>query len=494
MASAANARTTEPRSMSVDEGWEIAPASTPKTSPKTDSSWLLQPYVTAGGGMSTLLYNPQAGDYRVGFGGILGAGVGYNFRLYDKDFELSAGVEASLYNAKSTIDKFDYTSWPFRGYNAPTFQVTAMLMDYEETQRAVLLTVPIIVRYHFGTKYRYHAGAGAKIGVPIYSRYKVEQGTIRAEAPFDWENYTYDDPNLGMGFGTYSAIAADKSPIIKGTTFMLALEFGMQWRLSPSTVVNTSLYADIGLNNIKQSSTAPYFMSYYPYVESNQKIRTASIAASLLTDATGKPTGAMSKRIAPLAVGIKVTFYFGNKERKVPDTLPVRIDTIIKRDTIVKKDFIEMVVEKHDTIVIYDDTVPAPIPEPVAHIMPAPADTTLPKSMVYAQHIPDTVDAENAKPFDKKKKPKNKRSYQVQVLAARRNTDMSYFDVLREEYPQFKLRTIEVGGVTHYTYGVFSNFDEARRWAYRYVALGYTDVFVVQVENGAITKSFYNNK
>jgi hypothetical protein len=160
----------------------------------------------------------------------------------------------------------------------------------------------------------------------------------------------------------------------------------------------------------------------------------------------------------------------------------------------VQKELVEVVVEKHDTVVIYDDTVPAPIPEPIAQKTPAPVDTTLPEEMVYARYIPDSIDAENIKPVDKKKKPKNKRAYHVQVFAARSKTDMSYFDVLRGEYPQFKLRTIEVGDVTHDTYGVFSNFDEARRWAYRYVALGYTDVFVVQVENGIITKSFYNNK
>jgi hypothetical protein len=426
---------------------------------------------------------------------MLGVGFAYDFRFYDKDFEISAGIEPSLYNAKITINNFGYTS-PMVTDRGDPFRVVATLMNYEETQRAILLTVPVMLRYHFGSKHKYYAGAGLKIGMPVYNRYRIEQGIIDAHIPAEYEIYDYNNAALDVGVGQYAARATDvakNASIVGGTTFMLALEFGMQWQVAALTAVYVGAYADIGLNNIKKSSPTPYFMSYDPDLDGNQKVRIASAATTLRTDENGAAVGAMTKRIAPLSVGVKVSFYFGKDGKKPEMPQPLR-DTIVQRDTIreVKKEIVEKVVEKvverHDTIIIYDDNAPAPKTEPVAVVQPAVVDTTLPKSMVQEKYIPDDIDR------DKKKKSKVRRSYQVQVLVSRRETDMTYFDVLRSRYPNFQLRSIAVGKTTHYTYGMFSNFEEARKWAYRYVALGYTDVFVVQVEGERIVKSFYNNK
>ena len=457
--------------------------------------------------MSALLYNVRGGRHQAGLGGGAGAGVGYRFRVGSHRFELSGGIEASLYNSTAAIAHAEYTNLPFRGYGEPLFKVNAALMNYEETQRAAVVAIPVMVRYHFYRKYRYYAGAGVKVGFPVYSHYRIRQGVARVRAPYGYEDYTYDNPALEMGLGEYPVLAADNAEIAAGTLVMLAVEVGMQWRLSQYVSVYTSLYADAGLNSIRQGSAVPFFLSYNPAQEGNQKVRSAGAAASLYTNNDGAPAGAMAERLSTLAAGVRVTFNFGARDH--PHTLADAYSyagyagaagkgVFVKRDTIIRRDTIRIIkteiVEKRDTIVIYDDTVPAPIPDPVALAAPAPADTTMPPFMLHRRYFADSIDLANAKPAGKKRKNVSRRSYQVQVMASRYAPDMSYFDALIQEYPQFKLRTIDIGVITHYTYGVFSTFDEARRWAYRFVALGYTDVFVVQVENDKITKSFYNNK
>jgi hypothetical protein len=124
---------------------------------------------------------------------------------------------------------------------------------------------------------------------------------------------------------------------------------------------------------------------------------------------------------------------------------------------------------------------PAPAAVRTDNIMP-PADTTA-----------NDDDDDEDKPAAVKKK-QQPRPYRVQIAAVSRKPAMSYFNILTETYPQYKLREIIVGNITHYTYGIFSTFEEAQRWTNLFVALGYSDAFVIMVEKGKITKSFYNNK
>lgn len=471
----------------------------PQQQPQTQGSW--HPYISLGGGMSTLLYSPQAGDYRAGLGGNFGLGLTYYFEAWKEQFELGLGIEGAYYNAKTAIDNYIFRSAKVTNTTEEPFYVVAGLTGYQERQYAMLLNVPIMLRYHFKAKTtNLFAGAGIKIGMPLKDGYKALQGGISARGYFDPPREGNNFPGYSnppeWGFTNdnsgYSVQSLDKSRILTGTSAMLALEFGAWWTIAKNAMLYAALFADIGLNNMKRSSTAS-FVGYYVGSDGRSAvIRTSSIATALNTDQNGNIVGAMSKRIAPVAAGIKVAIYFGARA-KTPDTPPLLRadtirDTIIVHDTIVNEKIVEKIVELHDTIIKYDDAAPAPKVEPEVKTPPAAVDTTMPKHMVQERYIPDDVDR------DRVKKKINKRSYQVQVLAARKETDMSYFDVLLERYPNFKLRTIKVGRSTHYTYGMFSTFEEARKWAYRYAALGYTDVFVVQVEGEKIMKSYYNNK
>jgi hypothetical protein len=429
-------------------------------------------FFSAGGGLSTLLYSPKEGDYRYGFGGQAGLGAAYHFFIRNYHFELDGGAEISFYNAKTIVDKLNYVSPDIKFFGTPYFKVDATLTGYEEQQRAVLLTFPVMLRHHFKINvYDFHAGLGIKLGFPVSGNYRVTQGELSVAAHSDYEDWTYEHiPE--MGFGNYSASPVNKAEIVAGTTAVAALEFGTRWALPKNWSISGSLYADIGLNNIKRSSSTE-FIHYYPAVEGSA-VRTGSVAASLRPNSNE----VMAKRIAPLAVGVKVAIHFGDWDRvkgKSAKQPPVGIDT---------SGFDTVNMQKKDTVIAKPKPVAAVVTSPpkLVAVPATPADTPKVSDLTYKAFAAGN-DEKELPPY-----------YSVQVMAANYIPNMAYFNTLTAAHPQFKMKTIAKGRATHYIYGSFTTFEDALRYAKLFIALGYDDAFVVKVEKKKIVKSYYNNK
>ncbi|GHT73489.1 hypothetical protein FACS189456_3990 [Bacteroidia bacterium] len=437
---------------------------------KQYSNYPVEAFVSAGGGLSTLLYSPQVGDYRFGLGGQAGVGAAYHFLIQNYHFELDGGAEISFYNARTIVDKFNYLSPDIKFFGTPYFKVDATLTGYEEQQRAVVLTFPVMLRHHFKINvYDFYAGLGIKLGFPVSSNYRVKQGELSVVAPSEYEGYTYEHLSA-MGFDDYSASPVNNAEIIAGTTAIAALEFGARWKLPKDLFISGSIYADIGLNNIKRSSSTE-FVHYYPAAEGSA-VRTGSVATSLRPNSNE----VMAKRIAPLAVGVKVAIHFGGWNKKSP----VGVDMLTHQK--------DIAVAKPKPIAVAKDTVaavkPKPVEKPKLVAVPAtPVDTPKVSDLTYKAFAAGNDDNDDNKPY-----------YSVQVMAANYIPNMAYFNTLTAAYPQFKMKTIAKGDATHYIYGSFTTFEDALRYAKLFIALGYDDAFVVKVEKKKIVKSYYNNK
>ncbi len=83
--------------------------------------------------------------------------------------------------------------------------------------------------------------------------------------------------------------------------------------------------------------------------------------------------------------------------------------------------------------------------------------------------------------------------FRIQILASRIETDWSYFDKIRREYPQFNLQYAKSDGYTKFTYGSFATRAEADKYIKIFTNLGYPS-FVVYFVKGVQTKSFFKSE
>jgi len=149
-----------------------------------------------GGGWSTLLYDlslpPEQGK---GFGWL--GGLGHTF-FFSENFGLGVGTELALYNSKTKV-------------------------EYEEKQRILALQIPLMLQLQGGAWHKFYFAAGAKAGIPIYDKFKINDSNCELQ-----------------------------------TTFLASAEMGMKWRFTKSMFLYTGAYLDYGLNDFTENSVAGY--------------------------------------------------------------------------------------------------------------------------------------------------------------------------------------------------------------------------------------------
>lgn len=203
------------------------------------------------GGMNTLLYNITGkGSVKAGFGG--GAGLGYNFFL-SQHLAIGTGVEFSLYNTSVTYDNLqsNYLATDMDKQENFTFQYT--LKNFEEKQSLSFITVPILFTWQNN---KFYASGGFRIAIPLSSSFDQTSTQLQTNGTYpDGNSY---GPPAGLpipeaGFVNKNNYTASGNLELK-TSFMLSLEGGMKWELSDKWSLYTGLYADYGLNDMKDVS------------------------------------------------------------------------------------------------------------------------------------------------------------------------------------------------------------------------------------------------
>ena len=213
--------------------------------------------LSAGGGISTLMYDFPYGSSEWGKGGRFN--IDYNI-FFSRVCGISFGIGGSKYNSTVTFDdNSKYTtniSVPVMDYygKKTTYdgKCTTTFNGWKETQSVFALEVPVgvLFRAPLGKKATFLAGVGAKLSFPINSSYEVTDGTatttVDVKNPL---NVHYDSiPSQGITTSATHSSGESETKLISASGY---LDLNLVHRVGRIHLFY-GLYADYGLTSISK--------------------------------------------------------------------------------------------------------------------------------------------------------------------------------------------------------------------------------------------------
>ena len=252
--------------------------------------------VYAGGGLSSLNYQIDAGTQKGGLGAHFG--LGYRYEL-DRNWGVLTGIGMGIFNSTFTsTEEFTSENQATDNFNANApvlFTYKSVVRGYEEKQVASLLQIPLMAQYvyNFSTMDAF-VNAGLKFGLPLSGNYSsnVKQITNTGVYPNEYE---YSVQQF-RGFGVYNDKPYNGDLNFK-LAVMFSIEAGTKFELGNDLSLYVGAFVDIGLNNIHKS-VAPHFVEYVEYLDHVADFRLNSVIHSQYENFTEK--------IVPVAAGIKL--------------------------------------------------------------------------------------------------------------------------------------------------------------------------------------------
>ncbi|MDR3329336.1 MAG: OmpA family protein [Prevotellaceae bacterium] len=252
-----------------------------------------------GGGVSTLLYKPVAGDPSLGPGGL--AGLNYKYHL-NEHFSVIGGAEFAFYSSRVSIGNFLF-AYSTEDEMEGKYEFISQLVSYQESQHLGMLQIPIMVQMQYpryrlnyrrnNAKFAYF-NFGGKIGIPLFSGYS-SSGTLKTSGYFELENYEYTDiPGV---FGSYPTKNVREPLFVAGLSMLLSVECGILWIRSTGNIY-AGVYMDYGISPSLPSK---------PFVreQSEAGMITGSVLGSQYVSGQS-----FTDDVAPLAFGLKVGWRF----------------------------------------------------------------------------------------------------------------------------------------------------------------------------------------
>jgi hypothetical protein len=260
-----------------------------------------------GGGVSMLWYKPSAGVLKLGYGGT--AGIGYSY-FFSDNWGIGIGFNASLYNSPySNAALSDHYN---AIYNNESFEFRYKFTDYQETQQAYMIMLPVMLHFQTGL---FYMSAGAKIGVPFYTRYTAQASALDALGYFPkdelWLGVDPQQPTKREGFGNYKNIKGTGKMTLENSVFA-SLEFGLKWSIG-SVVLYTGLYFDYGISNVYIEPLTDMRVVNYDN-KNDYSINNYRSNGIFSSQVAGKP---IVETINPLAAGVKLSFVLYGSERSL---------------------------------------------------------------------------------------------------------------------------------------------------------------------------------
>lgn len=262
--------------------------------------------VWGAGGLSTLKVNSKIGNNKNGAG--TSFGIGYNYFVTEQ-WSVGSGLELSFYNARTTInsisDKYSSNDGEY------DFEFRTTVSDYKENQNATYLNIPLLAQFQMPVlgKNQFYAAGGFKLGIPVSKKYKIAKASMKNSGYYplwnDKEELVLDTQEF-MGFGSFKRNNIKRDLDLK-VACLLSLEAGMKWKVGETTALYTGAYFDYGLNDINKSTNKR--LVEYNKVNPEDFINN-SILSSRYTTTDGK-SEKLTKKVLPMALGLKVRFAFG---------------------------------------------------------------------------------------------------------------------------------------------------------------------------------------
>ncbi|MDR2585336.1 MAG: OmpA family protein [Prevotellaceae bacterium] len=251
------------------------------------------------GGLSTLNYQIDNTDFKMGYGG--GVGLGFHY-FFNNHVGIVTGLEAAMYNASvSTNSILSYDESQNKAFT---------LNDFKETQSLIALQLPIMLQFTqpIGLTKHLFIALGARGGYSLLGGYRQSASSVT------YPDYAVTHVAGVVDLGNYSDNGS-----IKFLPFnvMGAAELGVRWKLGGNKALYTGLYFDYGLMDIKpELSVNPIFYTSNNTSE-EMDYSTTSILEAKQYQREGN-VGYVQQKVTNFAGGIKIKFAFGSSKKNTP--------------------------------------------------------------------------------------------------------------------------------------------------------------------------------
>lgn len=255
------------------------------------------------GGLSTLEHDLNIGKSKSKAGGTLG--VGYTYFLCSK-IGIVSGFEVGMYNSETKFGELKNSNTAL-DMDDTEFELRSTINQYVEKQTASLLQIPIMLQYQTVGTNKFYVSAGAKVGLPLTSKYKIKGGHYRFTGYYPLEELEYTEEHDFLGFGRHR-VSKTKDDLKLKVAVILSAESGMKWKLGDSYSLYTGLYIDYGVNDINKNKGKDDLVGYN--AASPKVFKNNSMLNSVYTTTDGKIEN-MGDKINLLSVGFKLKLSFG---------------------------------------------------------------------------------------------------------------------------------------------------------------------------------------
>jgi outer membrane protein OmpA-like peptidoglycan-associated protein len=241
-------------------------------------------HFNAGGGIHNFSYNLLNGSTQSKPGYTFNAAYSY---FFSPNIGFQTGLGAQNFKGQSTVNFLSTT--PATDELGRAYDFRANYKNWEENQQAVFLDIPLVLqfRHKIGSNLGIIASAGAKVSIPVYSKFKSNtNGEIVTTGYYsEWNTELSDLPQYG-----FSTIKNSYEGNIALKTGCAAIaDLGFLLKLSDKTDFYIGGYFNYGLNNMLTPGTKEIYQRDGVY--------------------NGVFASSQVKNVIPVAFGVKVGLY-----------------------------------------------------------------------------------------------------------------------------------------------------------------------------------------
>ncbi len=256
-------------------------------------------FVGGGIGMSTLQYKITGTERSNGFGGNVKLGYTY---LFLPEWGITTGVEMAFYNTSLSISSYT-NSYEINNPAYPAgyqFIVTETGSGYEEQQKATFIQIPLMLKSRHPGIVTFYISAGVKLAIPLQTTYSGSFSEFSIKGYSEYTNQVHEN-EPEYGFSTYQQMPASGDMILK-IGALLAVEAGLEGRISRMLKFYIGIYFDYGFTNFLPSSS-DYQVSTLQFNNNIPVVYSSAV-------------NAQAPKLVPLAVGGTLRFSINSKAFK----------------------------------------------------------------------------------------------------------------------------------------------------------------------------------
>lgn len=258
-------------------------------------------FFSAGVGLHQLQYAVNAGNISSNPGGMVG--LGYTYFITDS-WGISTGIEGAYYNTMLKLDEFTSVTKDLNDGEGHIFDFHSTVKNYSETQKAYMLSIPLMGMYQTKGFNKFYISAGVKFGIPFGS-YESD-GTYINKGYFpERDNWAIDQKF--MGFGVFENEKNDDK-LQYNLSLMLALELGAKWFTDSDWSVYTGIYGEYGVNPIINPNETKDFITYQSDIKN---IFTNGSALESTYTNNDNQVIKFTEKVRPLSVGFRIRVSLG---------------------------------------------------------------------------------------------------------------------------------------------------------------------------------------